>query len=141
VISCIREKRLLALLAAGVLLTAGCGGKSDNSESPSTPSTISPSDMPNEQRPADRLVIDVTIKGGDVTPTNAQLETKVKNPIVVRVDSDAADQLHVHSSPEHTFNIEPRAGQQFQFTVDVPGQVEIELHQLQKTIATVQVQP
>ena len=52
--------------------------------------------MPNEQRPPDRLVIDVTIKGGDVTPTNAQLETKVKNPIVVRVDSDAADQLHVH---------------------------------------------
>lgn len=97
--------------------------------------------MPNEQRPPDRLVIDVTIKGGDVTPTNAQLETKVKNPIVVRVDSDAADQLHVHSSPEHAFNIEPRAGQQVQFTVDVPGQVEIELHQLQKTIATVQVQP
>jgi hypothetical protein len=135
------DTRLLALLAAGVLLIAGCSGESDNAESTSTPSAISPSDMSDEQRPPERLVIDLTIEGGDATPTNAQFETKVKNPIIVRVNSDAADELHVHSSPEHTFKIEPRAGQLFQFTVDVPGQVEIELHQLQKTVATVQVQP
>ncbi len=135
------DQRLLALLAAGVLLTAGCGGESDNAESPPAASSVSPSDMSNEQKPPDRLVVDLTIEGGDVTPTNARLETKVNNPILVRVNSDAADELHVHSSPEHTFKIEPRAGQLFQFTVDVPGQVEIELHQLQKTVATVQVQP
>jgi hypothetical protein len=131
------------LLAAGVLLIAGCGGGgSENAQSSSaTPSTVSPSDMSNQQASPDRLVIDVTIKGGEVTPTSAQLETKVNSPIIVRVNSDVADELHVHSTPDHTFKLEPRAGQQFQFTVDVPGQVEIELHQLQKTIATVQVQP
>ena len=52
-----------------------------------------------------------------------------------------ADELHVHSTPEHSFKIEPGRAQQFQFTADVPGQVAIELHQLQKTIATVAVQP
>ena len=98
--------------------------------------------MQNEQAPPDRLLIDVTIKGGQVDPTNAQLDVKVNEPIVVKVNSDAADELHVHSNPEHTFKIESKPGaQQFQFTVGVPGKVDIELHQLGKTIATVQVQP
>jgi hypothetical protein len=137
--------RLFALSAFGVLLIAGCGGGSDNSaqgsSSSSQPSAISPSDMSNQQAPPDRLLIDVTIKGGEVTPTNAQLRAKPKEPIVVRVDSDVADELHVHSTPDHKFNVEAKPGQQFQFTVDVPGNVDIELHHLDKTIATVQVQP
>lgn len=97
--------------------------------------------MQNEQAPPDRLLIDVTIKGGDVSPTNAQLEAKTNEQIVVKVNSDVADELHVHSTPDHTFKIEAKPAQQFQFAVDVPGKVDIELHQLGKTIATVQVQP
>lgn len=97
--------------------------------------------MQNNQAPPDRLVIDVTIKGGQVNPTNAQLQAKTKEQIVVKVDSDVADELHVHSTPDHTFKIEAKPAQQFQFSVDVPGNVDIELHQLNKTIATVQVQP
>lgn len=136
------DKRLLALTAAAALLLAGCGGKSDSAQnSSSAPSTISPSDMSDEQKPPERLIIDVSIKGGEVTPTNEQLQAKVTNPIIVRVDSDVADELHVQSTPDHTFKIEPRSGQQYQFSVDVPGQVEIELHELHKTIATVSVQP
>jgi hypothetical protein len=140
------DKRLLVLLAAGAVLLAGCGGggDSENAQSSSTtPSatTINPSDMQDEQAPPDRLLIDVSIKGGQVNPTNAALEAKVNEPIVVKVDSDAADELHVHSSPEHTFKIEAKPAQQFQFTVGVPGKVDIELHQLGTTIATVQVQP
>jgi hypothetical protein len=134
------------MLATGAVLLAGCGGGGDSENaqsSPTTPSetTINPSDMQNEQAPPDRLLIDVTIKGGEVNPINAQLEAKVNEPIVVKVNSDAADELHVHSSPEHTFKIEAKPAQQFQFTVDVPGKVDIELHQLGTTIATVQVQP
>jgi sporulation-control protein spo0M len=97
--------------------------------------------MQNEQGPPDRLMIDVTIKGGEVSPTNAALEAKTKEQIVVKVDSDVADELHVHSTPDHTFKIEAKPAQQFQFSVDVPGKVDIELHHLNKTIATVQVQP
>jgi sporulation-control protein spo0M len=133
------------LLAAGALLIAGCGGGgSENAQSSSgapSASTVSPSDMQNEQAPPDRLLIDVQIKGGEVTPTNQQLEAKVNQPIVVKVNSDVADELHVHSTPDHNFKIEAKPVQQFQFTVSVPGNVDIELHQLAKTIATVQVQP
>ncbi|WP_135459505.1 hypothetical protein [Mycobacterium sp. DL99] len=138
---------VIVLASALALVTAGCGGsdetqKTDGSAGSATPTatTVNPSDMTNQQQAPTRLLIDVTIKGGEVTPTNQPLQGKVGQPIVVRVNSDAADELHVHSNPEHSFKIEPRNGQQFQFTVDVPGTVDIELHQLNRTIASVQVQ-
>jgi len=59
----------------------------------------------------------------------------VGQPIVFEVDSDAADQLHVHSHPEHEFTVEPKPGQSFQFTFDVPGNVDVELHEVNRTIA------
>ena len=77
--------------------------------------------MPNEQTAPDRLLIDVTIKGGQVNPTNAQLEAKTNEPIVVKVDSDVADELHVHSTPDHTFKVEAKPGQQFQFRSTCPA--------------------
>ncbi len=83
--------------------------------------------MSNEQAPPTRLVIDVDIKGGNVTPTNEQLQAGAKEQIV-------------HSTPEHSFNVEAKPMQSFQFTVDVPGKVDVELHKLNKTIATIQVQ-
>lgn len=96
--------------------------------------------MSNEQAPPTRLEIEVTIKGGTVTPTNEQLQAAVKEQIIIRVNSDVADELHVHSNPEHTFKIEAKPAQTFQFTAEVPGQVAVELHQLNKTIATIAVQ-
>ncbi|RDH74385.1 hypothetical protein DVS77_32165 [Mycolicibacterium moriokaense] len=137
---------MIAVLAAGAVLIAGCGGgggsqsAQSSSASPSA-TTVNPSDMQNEQAAPDRLLIDVQIKGGEVTPVNQQLQAKVNQPIVVKVNSDAADELHVHSNPEHSFKIEAKPLQQFQFTVGVPGTVDIELHDLGKTVATVQVQP
>jgi hypothetical protein len=96
--------------------------------------------MSNVQAPPARLVVEVNIKGGQVDPTNAQLQVEVNEPIVVHVNSDAADELHVRSTPEHSFNVEAKPMQTFQFTVGVPGKVDVELHKLNKTIATIQVQ-
>ena len=123
--------KTLVALAAAVALLAGCDGSERSGDAASS----SP-----QQAPPERLIVDVTIKGGEVTPTNERLQSKVGDPIVVRVTSDAADQLHVHSNPEHTFDIEPRAGQSFQFTVAVPGTVDVELHELNRTIASIAVQ-
>ena len=96
--------------------------------------------MSNDQSAPTRLVVDVQIKGGDVTPTNQQLQAALKEQIVIRVNSDVADELHVHSTPDHNFKIEAKPVQQFQFSVDVPGKVDVELHHLKKTIATITVQ-
>lgn len=133
--------KTLAAAGAVALLVAGCGG-STSSENPSTASssgTAAPA-MTDQQTPPERVVLDVTIAGGNVTPTNQQVQAKVKQPIIVRVNSDVADQLHVHSNPEHTFDIKPENGQAFQFSVDVPGKVDVELHHLDKTVATITVQ-
>lgn len=96
--------------------------------------------MSNDQSAPTRLVVDVQIKGGDVTPANQQLQAALKEQIVIRVNSDVADELHVHSTPDHTFNVEAKPMQSFQFSVDVPGKVDVELHHLNKTIATITVQ-
>ncbi|MBW0014314.1 hypothetical protein [Mycobacterium sp.] len=112
-----------ALLWALLCALVACGGKSQN-----------PS-------PAAGLNLDVTIARGQVTPTNAALQAKVRQPITLRVTSDATDELHVHSTPDHKFEVAAAPNQTFQFSVDVPGNVEVELHHLNRTIATIQVQP
>lgn len=119
--------RALATMTAAVLLCGGCG----TSRRPPPPA----------RHAAPALAVDISIKGGVVTPTNAALSARVSEPIVVHVDSDAADELHVHSTPDHSFDIEPKSGQTFQFTVNVPGKVDVELHKLKKTVATITVQP
>jgi len=133
-------------LTAAALITAGCGGGSNNSTnatgtaSSNQPTAVNPTDMSNVQAPPTQLVVDVTIKDGKVNPTNEQLKAGLKEQIVIRVNSDAADELHVHSTPDHTFNVEAKPMQSFQFSVDVPGRVDVELHKLNQTIATIQVQ-
>ena len=87
------------------------------------------------------LSVDVTIAHGQVTPTNATLQATVRQPITLHVTSDVADELHVHSVPDHRFEVAATANQTFQFSVDVPGSVDVELHHLDKTVATIHVNP
>ena len=117
-----RGTLIAAWVAALMCALVGCGGSTN-------------------QPPAAAVVLDVTIAKGQVTPTNATLGAKVGQPITVRVTSDATDELHVHSSPDHKFQVAAAPNQTFQFKVDVPGNVEVELHHLDRTIATIQVQP
>lgn len=136
------KTNILIALTAAAVLTAGCGGSNSggNAASSTQPSTVNPSDMGNPQAPPNQLVIDVSINGGKVNPTNQQLKASLHEPIVVKINSDAEDELHVHSTPDHKFKVEPKSGQSFQFTVDVPGNVDVELHKADKTIATIAVQ-
>jgi hypothetical protein len=126
------SRKALAALATAALVVAGCGAQDSGTAEETSPPTSGVS-------PTDRVTLDISIEGGQVDPTNAQLEAKVGEPVVVRVSSDAPDELHVHSTPEHTFQIKPEPGQSFQFTVDVPGRVDVELHDAHKTVATIQV--
>jgi hypothetical protein len=87
------------------------------------------------------LTIDITIAHGQVTPANATLQATVRQPITLHVTSDATDELHVHSVPDHKFEVAATANQTFQFSVDVPGSVDVELHHLDRTVATIHVHP
>ncbi|MGE5698040.1 MAG: hypothetical protein ACM4D3_23195 [Candidatus Sericytochromatia bacterium] len=127
-------RRALAPLLILLTFVAGCGGSKE-----SGPSSSAPQQQSQEQA-SPGLVIDVDVRGGNVTPTNGEFKAKIHETIQLRVDSDVADELHVHSVPDHTFPVEAKQGQMFQFTVDVPGRVEVELHKLDRTVATIQVQ-
>ncbi|MET0900606.1 MAG: hypothetical protein ABWY45_22050 [Mycobacterium sp.] len=129
--------RMVAL--AGVLVAlAGCGSAQDSAPADSFTSAAASASTTTVASGPD---LDVTIAGGQVTPVNAQLEAKVGQPITLRVTSDIAEELHVHAVPEHSFEVRPGAGETFEFTVDVPGRVEVELHALHRTVVTIQVRP
>lgn len=126
------------VLTGAVLATAGCtsstGEPADRSAATAAPA------LSDQQAPPERVVIDVTIENGQVTPVNQQVQAAVKQPIIIRVTSDAEDELHVHASPEHTFAVKPESLQSFQFEVEVPGKVDVELHDLHRVVATITVQ-
>jgi hypothetical protein len=120
----------------------GCGSgpaTKGPSSAEQSASATSAADSPPSQ--AAGPIIDVTIAAGAVTPTNAQAEAVVGQPIALVVSSDAADSIHVHSIPEHVFDVQPQPGQRFEFTVQVPGSVDVELHDLHRTIVTIAVRP
>ncbi|OBI82395.1 hypothetical protein [Mycobacterium sp. E740] len=136
-----KKHRTLGILVAVALVAAGCGGTKDESGAGgSSQSPVGGSGPSGTQSAPDQVVIDVSVTGDQVAPVNEQLQAKVKQPIVINISSDHDDELHVHSNPEHTFPVKAGPRQTFQFTVDVPGRVDVELHHAEKTIATIAVQ-
>ncbi|MDZ7882522.1 MAG: hypothetical protein U5N53_06240 [Mycobacterium sp.] len=126
------------VLTGAVLATAGC--TSSTGQQPDRSSATAAPALSDQQAPPERVVIDVTIKNGQATPVNQQVQAAVRQPIIIRVTSDAEDELHVHASPEHTFAVKPESPQSFQFEVEVPGKVDVELHDLNRVVATITVQ-
>ncbi|MEO3759577.1 hypothetical protein ABGB19_14980 [Mycobacterium sp. B14F4] len=136
-----KRYRAPLILTAVALTVAGCGGsKSESAPAAPSETTVSASDMSDVQAPPERLTIDISVTGDRVEPVNEQLQAEVDQPIILKVTSDTEDELHVHSTPEHTFGVKPGPPQFFQFTVDVPGRVDVELHDSGKTVATIAVQ-
>lgn len=109
--------------------------------SASESATPSASESATDAEAGDANVIAIDITNGQVQPTNVRLDAKVGEPIILRVTSDAVDELHIHAVPEHTFAVaESEDVQEFEFVVNVPGQVAIELHDAGVTVATLRVQ-
>ncbi len=139
-------RSLLAVGAAALVAVAGCGSPPSPpaaSTAASTSSQEASAATTSVTAPAANAatVIPVTIAAGVVTPTNAEASAAVGQPIVLEVSSDATDSIHVHSVPEHVFDVAARAGQRFEFTVGVPGRVDVELHDLNRTVVTIAVRP
>ena len=118
----LRGGLIAAWAAALVCGLVGCGG----SPKPASPRGAG-------------LMVDVTIANGQVTPTNATLQAKVQQPITLHVTSDAADELHVHSTPDHKFQVAAAPTRRSSSPSTCPGNVDVELHHLDRTVATIQV--
>jgi hypothetical protein len=139
--------KITLLFLAGAVVIVGataCGSEpAPTAQSPAAGATSSTAASASSPAPSPSAgtFIGVTISEGSVAPTNAEAEAVAGQPIILEVSSDAADSIHVHSIPEHVFAVQARPGQRFEFTVDVPGRVDVELHELNRTIVTITVRP
>lgn len=141
-------KTAAALLAAALLLSA-CGGSSDDGASAdptaaSAPTSVEPtSSEPSSAEPSETsgTVVGIVIAGGKVVPQGKRVEAKVGADITLTIRSDVDEEIHVHSDPEHTYEV--AAGEQVTetFTVETPGQVAVEAHELGVTIVQLVVRP
>lgn len=127
-----------ALFAAALLLT-GCGGDTDTGTG-----TVSSSPSPRETeatQPARDLVVDIAIADGSTSPQGDRVDAKVGQKITLRISSDVAEEIHVHSDPEHTYRVGADDEVEKSFTVEKPGQVAVEAHELGVTIVQLVVRP
>jgi hypothetical protein len=128
-----RSTRLVAQAAAclALCLAAACGddagdaGPSSTATDPSAPVTIEIRQQDGSIEPADGRVVEV----------------EQGQPIQLVVTSDVADEIHVHSDPEHEFEIRKGADAEElpSFTLESPGRFPVESHHLELTLVTLQV--
>ena len=134
-----KTPRALAAMTAGALLLTGCGGGTETptepAESPtttqSTPAeatdeaTDAPSPTPSEDLTQS---VRVTVKGDAITPNGKRIDLKVGEPLLLKVTSDRAGELHAHSRPEQTLAY-PAGTSNLRLKVAHPGVVEVEDHE------------
>ena len=129
-------KKIVAVAFAAALLLTGCGG--------SDTGTVSSSPNPSQssaEEPSEDVVFDIAVKDGKVTPQGDRVDVKVGQRITLHITSDAHETIHVHSEPEHEFEIGEGDDVEKSFTIDTPGQIAVEAHHLGVTIVQLVVRP
>ncbi len=116
--------RRLAATAAVLALTLGTGACGD--------------DEPAPRSSGDPTTIEVTFEGGKVTPSGERVEVSRERGVELVVQADEGGEIHVHSNPEQT--LEYGAGTTtLPVTIDQPGVVEVESHDLDQVIVQLEV--
>ena len=126
IVSLHRPSRAASIVAGAVLLgaaLAGCGGN-DSDSSGST---------------KDPVVVDVTFKDGEVTPSGERVDLAVGQELDLKVTADEAGEIHVHSDPEQELAY-PAGTKTFKLDgFDRPGQIVVESHTLDVVILQLEV--
>jgi plastocyanin len=122
--------RGLALVALAALTATGCGASDQGSPSSS------------QTGGSEAVRVQVRIENGEVTPSGDRVDVEVGQPIQFVVDSDTADEIHVHSTPEHSFAFQAGAeNRTFEFRLNQPGVIEAELHEGGDILVTFAARP
>jgi len=119
-----RRLHLVASLLAIGLTVAACSSDEDSADA---------------KGPVETVVVEITEEGGQITPLGETVEVDLGREIRLVVDSDAADELHVHSETEQSFDVKAKDDQEFSFTIDAPGTYEVESHELGVVVVKLQV--
>ena len=137
--------RFLIILASAAALTA-CGGNDTTATDQESPAASSSAASPTQAAPESPTkaaepqgtVVDITIKGGDVSPKGDRVKADLGSPVTLRISSDRAGELHVHSTPEHEVSFGTGTTTK-QLTFEQPGVVEVEDHESGTVIVQLQV--
>lgn len=119
-----RKATALAVAAALLLVGAGCSGDDDKGGD-------------DTQRKAGEP-IKITFLGDTVKPNGERVEAKVGEKIELAVTADAPGEIHVHSTPEQSFEY-AEGTETFTLTIDKPGIVDVESHELEQIIVQLEV--
>jgi plastocyanin len=120
-------RRLAASAVTLILLVVALTACSDDSGSGS------------DSQGAGPVMVTITQKDGTITPSSDLVQADVGQKIMFMVTTDEADEIHVHSEPEHEFEIKPGPEQTFTFTVGTPGTIEVESHGLDTEILKLEI--
>ncbi|MCR6030653.1 hypothetical protein GGQ22_04250 [Nocardioides sp. zg-579] len=95
-------------------------------------------DEPAPDSSGDPKTIEITFEDGMVTPNGERVKVDVDQEVELVVQADDAGEIHVHSTPEQM--LEYGAGTTtLPITLDQPGVVEVESHDLDQVIVQLEV--
>jgi hypothetical protein len=142
-----QRRRRLGGVAVTLLLGLGltaCGGPAEPAPPPvtgSSPTASASSDPAPSADADDRVVVDITIAAGQVTPNGEKVDVAVGQEVELNVTSDADDEIHAHTDQADGYELEVKAGVPTtgRFTVSSAGSFEVESHHLEKIIVVLNV--
>ncbi|MGZ8745178.1 MAG: hypothetical protein ACXWXO_19860 [Nocardioides sp.] len=85
------------------------------------------------------LIVDITFEGGTVEPSGERLDVAVGQRIELVVKADTGGEIHVHSEPEQEFEY-GEGTTTLPLTIDKPGVVDVESHELEQVIVQLEVE-
>jgi plastocyanin len=146
-----------AVAAAALVVCLGlpaCGGPAAPGAAPSTdpsPTAATTSSSPESASPttsaspsadtANRVVVDITIADGKVSPNGEKVDVAVGQEVELNVTSDVDDEIHAHTDSADGYALEVKAGVPTSgtFSVASAGSFEVESHDLEKIIVILNV--
>lgn len=135
-------RRLVPLAIVIALAASGCGVDEEptGEPTPTASDTSSPAEAPSESgsTAGAGTHIAVTFEGDTVEPNGERVQAKAGEEISLDITADAPGEIHVHSSPEQELSYEAGTST-LTLTIEQPGVVEVESHDLDKVIVQLEV--
>ena len=101
--------------------------ESPNESASSPEPSASPTKSPSESSDDDDE-IEIEIEEDEIKPNGARVEVGVGEMVKLRVESDRAGELHVHSTPEQELSF-GKGRSVIEFDIAQPGIVDVEEHE------------
>ena len=125
--------RTLFVPVALLAVLSGCSADADPDTTAPAPAAAPPSAMASAEPTAapsptpTGTVIEVGYAGGEVTGVGPRVEVPLGETVVFRMASDVVEEVHIHG---YDLYVDLPAGGtgEVEFTADIPGSFELELH-------------